>query len=195
LIGITDALRTIRTTEQVSYILDASLNLVCCNRAWDKFARENSAPELADGAAIGMNLLSVTDERLRPFYRDAFRRVVRENRIWEWEHECSSSECFRKFLMRVHPITPAGWFLVTNCVLVEGQHAPGKTGCKDYVDAHGKIHMCVHCRCSKRAAPPERWDFVPANLKLETANVANDLCPICKAYFYPSPPGKRLPRE
>lgn len=186
MISITDALRTFSASEQVSYILDASLNLTCCNKTWDKFARENFAPELADGAAIGTNLLSVTDKSLRSFYREAFRKVARENTVWEWEYECSSPKYFRKFLMRIHPITPAGWFLVTNCLLVEAQHARRKRGCQDYVNAHGKIHLCVHCRCSKRVGPSERWDFVPANLRQENARVTPDLCPICKAYFYPS---------
>ena len=59
-IRLADALRTLENTEQVSYVLDLSLNLAYHNKAWDKFARENSAPELAGGAAIGMNLLAVT---------------------------------------------------------------------------------------------------------------------------------------
>lgn len=195
LIGLADALRTLRNSEQVSFVLDSSLNLAYHNKAWDRFARENSAPELAGGAAIGTNLLSVIEKHLRPFYREALHKVTRENTIWEWEYECSSPDLFRKFLMRVHPIKPSGWLLVTNSILVEGEHAPGNTDFKDYVDAHGKIHMCAHCRCSRRTATPERWDFVPANLKLEGANVTQGLCPICKNYFYPSRRGMKDRRK
>jgi len=39
LIGIADALRALKTSEQVSYILDSSLNLAYHNKAWDKFAQ------------------------------------------------------------------------------------------------------------------------------------------------------------
>lgn len=187
-IGLADALRTLRNSEQVSFILDSSLNLAYHNKAWNRFARENSAPQLAAGAAIGTNLLSVIDESLQPFYRDAFQKVLRENAIWEWEYNCSSPEVFRKFLMRVHPIRPRGWLLVTNSVLVEVEHSHGTTDTTNYVNPDGLIVMCVHCRCSKRTALPERWDFVPANLKSEVRNITHSLCPICKSYFYPTPP-------
>jgi hypothetical protein len=184
LIGVANALRLLRATEQVSYLVDSSLNLVCHNKAWDRFAQENSAPELAGGAAIGTNLLRVTDESLRPFYSDAFNRVVREKMVWEWQYECSSPERFRKFLMRVHPVTLSGWIFVTNSLLVEDRHALGATDSKGYINSHGQIQLCIHCRCSKRATPPERWDFVPANLKAQLANVRNDLCPTCRGYYY-----------
>jgi len=186
LIGIADALRLLKTSEQVSYILDSSLKLTYCNKAWDKFARQNSAPHLAGGTAIGQNLLSVTHKSLRPFYSNAFRSVTRENKVWESEYECSSPLLFRKFLMRVHPITPNGWFLVTNSILVELGHAPSENRSVDYADPDGQISLCVHCRCSKRIAPPERWDFVPSNLKPNMTNIKQDLCPLCREYFYPS---------
>jgi hypothetical protein len=194
LLGLADALRILRNSEQVSFILDWSLNLVYHNKAWNNFARQNSAPELADGAAIGTNVLSVTDESLRPFYREAFREVTREKPIRGWEYECSSPERFRKFLMRVHPMKPSGYFLVTNSLLVESEHSAAKPNSKEYRGSDGKIHLCVHCRCSKRGAQSERWDFVPANLKPETANVLQDLCPICKGYFYPAHGDERAPR-
>src|SRR5512133_468121 len=109
---MSEALRTLKNSEQIDYVLDSSLNLVCHNNAWDKFARQNSAPELAGPAIIGANLLDVIDETLKPFYGDAFKRVAQEKKVWEWVYECSSPELFRKFLMRVHPIEPDGWFLV-----------------------------------------------------------------------------------
>jgi len=187
LIGIADALLMLKNSEQVSYVLDSSLNLVLHNKAWDRFAKENSAPELAAAEFKGTNLLEVIDESLRPFYKDAFNRVTREKTVWEWIYECSSPELFRKFLMRVYPIEPEGWFLVTNHILVEVDHPTGKTDSMEYyVNAEGQIRVCVHCRCSKRAAPPERWDFVPALLKPEIAIVTHGLCPICKEYFYPA---------
>ncbi len=186
-IGLADALSALSNSEQVSFILDSSLNLAYYNKAWSRFARENSAPQLAGLAAIGTNLLSVIDESLRPFYREAFQKVLRENAIWEWQYECSSPELFRKFLMRVHPISPSGWLLVTNNVLVEVERAHGQIDSSHYVNADGLILMCVHCRCSKRTAAPERWDFVPANLKSEVPNITHGLCPICKSYFYPTP--------
>jgi hypothetical protein len=187
LIGIADALRTLKTSEQVSYVLDSSLNLVCHNKAWDKFALENSGPELAGQGSIGTNLLEVTDESLRPFYHEAFNKVTRTKAVWEWMYECSSPESLRKFLMRVHPIEPDGWFLVTNNLVLEREHLPGKpNSVKDYVNAHGLIQVCVHCRCSKRVTPPERWDSVGAHLKPERTGVTHGLCPICREYFYPS---------
>jgi len=186
MIGVPQALRILGISDRVSYIVDQSLNLTCHNKAWDDFALANLVPELAGPACIGTNLLSITDESLRPFYEDAFRRVLREKTVWEWEYKCSSPSLFRTCLMRVHPITLSGWLLVTNSVVVESEHALGNIEFEGYVHEDGQVHVCVHCRCSKKSALPERWDFVPAHLATRAANVRQDLCPICRSYFYPS---------
>lgn len=132
-----------------------------------------------------MNLLAVTDKSLRPFYKDAFRRVVREKTVWDWEYECSSPGLFRKCLMHVRPIVPGGWLLVTNSVLVIGEHAAGETDSSRYRKPQGQIRMCVHCRSSKRTALGERWDFVAENLT-QLPNLRFELCSASQEYFYPS---------
>jgi hypothetical protein len=194
LIGVPSALRILGIADRVSYIVDPSLSLTCHNKAWDKFALENAAPKLAGLACIGTNILSITDESLRPFYKDAFQKVQREKKVWEWRYTCSSPQVFRRCLMRVHPISLSGWLLVTNSLIIESEHAAGTSDSALYVDVDKQIQVCVHCRCSKRVAQPERWDFVPANLKPEMA-VRQALCPICKLYFYPSCREKTVLRE
>ncbi len=187
MIGIQQALETLRSSNQVGYVLDPGLNLVFRNPAWDHFARENGAPELAADSIIGTNLQNVIDDSLWTFYLEAFNKVTKEQRVWELVYECSSPELFRKFLMRVHPIEPDGWLLLTHNILVEREHTPSEHGpIEHYLDDRGQIRMCVHCRCSKRVTLPDSWDFVPGHLDRTLGNVTHGLCPICKSYFYPS---------
>ena len=77
-------------------------------------------------------------------------------------------------------------FLI-GCALYNHAQAQAHTS-ESYLNPHGQVIVCVHCRCSKRVASPERWDFVPANLKPEVGNVTHGLCPICREYFYPRLP-------
>ena len=108
--GLADALLILKNSKQVGYILDSSLNLAYRNKAWDKFAINNSAPDLATDAVLGANLLDVIDESLQQFYIDAFNKVTLEKSVWEWVYECSVPDRFRKFLRRVHPLTLEGGF-------------------------------------------------------------------------------------
>ena len=180
------AIDTVEQSPQVSFILDASLRLAYRNQAWNRFAQDNGAPELAEAGVIGTDLRSVIGNDLRPFYLHAFETVAREKTVWQCFYECSSPDVFRKFQMRVHPLARSGWYLVINNLVNEHPHsAPIVGGLHDYVNSDGMITICMHCRCSRRATPPERWDFVPAYLDRTLTHVTHGLCPLCLEYFYP----------
>jgi hypothetical protein len=173
--------------EAVSYAIDSRFQIIYCNQAWDRFARDNGAPELCGGASIGRSLLNVIPEVLRPFYTRVFQEVVRNRMIWQHAYECSSPAQFRKHRMRIHPLSSDG-LLFTNSLIVEHSHEHLLAdGTHPYLDANNIITMCAHCRCSRRIDKPEQWDFVPAHLAhgLDTLNTSHGMCPVCRAYFYP----------
>ncbi len=175
-------------TADVSFVLDSNLCLVYRNPAWDRFASENDAPELASEAVIGTDLQRVIGRDLVPFYRAAFQKVQQERVAWNCLYECSSRQVFRKFRMQIHPLAPSG-YLVRNNLLVEHPHVEvALADNATYVHADSFIKVCMHCRCSRRANDPHRWDFVPAYLERGLANVSHSLCAMCLDYFYPKEP-------
>jgi hypothetical protein len=118
----------------------------------------------------------------------AFEKVAHEGAVWECLYECSSAELFRKFQMRIHRLASSAHYLVTNSLVIARPHATTPAaGMEDYLSPDAVITMCMHCRCSRRTAPPERWDFVPAHLDRNLANISHGLCPVCLEYFYPKP--------
>jgi hypothetical protein len=174
----------------ICYVLDTSRRVVYCNLAWDRFAIDNAAPDLAGAGALGADINRVIGEDLRPFYRRAFEQATQSETVWECLYECSSPQLFRKFRMRIHPLAPAGWHLITNARVIERpHHRPVTVGLEDYVNSNAQITVCSHCRCSRRAVPPEpeQWDFVPTHLERHMGNVSHGLCRVCLDYFYPEP--------
>ncbi|MGA9527050.1 MAG: PAS domain-containing protein [Terriglobales bacterium] len=183
-----DLLHTLESSPMVSYAVDENLQVQYCNPAWDRFAVDNGAPELKAERALGTDLRHVIPEDLRPFYLQAFEQAEKSGTVWECLYECSSPQVFRKFQMRIHPLRPPGWALVTNALTSERLHTEVVTaGLVAYVDSYAQITMCSHCRRSRRADKRERWDFVPAHLEPHLSNISHGLCPICLEYFYPQP--------
>jgi len=169
----------------ISYVLDSELRFIYCNPAWDRFALENGAPELAEGSAIGTELFTVVPEVLTQFYSRIFEEVRRNKLVWSHVYECSSPEQFRSFRMLIH-LLASQCLLVTNTLVVERPHEVIVEGNADVYVARGIVCMCAHCRCSQRRDKPEQWDFVPEHFKIRPPGVSHGLCPVCRAYFYPS---------
>lgn len=172
----------------VSYILDSQFRIVYCNPAWNQFATANGAPRLAGDSVMGSDLFRAIPDVLRLAYSDAFRYVMSTGLVWEQSYECSSPTLFRVYRMRIHLLQDQSWFVVTNTLVVERPHEEtAEADANLYVDVDGIVTVCAHCRCSKRVANPDQWDFVPEYLKLRlesTPKVSHGLCPVCRAYFY-----------
>ncbi|HEX8816387.1 MAG TPA: hypothetical protein VF753_12875 [Terriglobales bacterium] len=189
--NLKDLLGTLEESPDVSFVLDPQLCLVYRNQAWNNFASENCAPELATRAVIGTDLRKIIGHDLLPFYNAAFEQVERDRTAWECQYECSSPQLFRKFRMQIQSLGPFG-YLVRNSLVVERPHAPSSVSEPgDYVSADSIISLCMHCRCSRRIVPPYRWDFVPAHLDRNLTNISHALCPVCLEYFYPKAPDEQ----
>ena len=171
----------------VSYAIDGNLRLVYRNLAWDMFAAENNAPELVGELALGIDLHDVIGRDLLPFYLQAFNLVCQTGAEWNWLYQCSSPQVFRNFRMRIQPLRPTGWLLISNARVVERPHSiPVAYGLQSYVSVDGQITMCSHCRCSRKTDQPSQWDFVPAHFDSNLENISHGLCPVCLEYFYPN---------
>lgn len=181
---------TVDSSPSVSYILDSELHIQHCNPAWDKFARENGAPHVIVGNMVGRALVDFIPDVLRPAYSAAFSQVLTTGNVWEKCYECSSPDLYRLFRMRIHLLRPENWYLVTNSLVIEEPHDRAAEAVPHiYLDAHSRVTLCVHCRCSRRLDTPNVWDFVPEYLGFglgPPVNVSDGLCPVCRAYFYPS---------
>jgi PAS domain-containing protein len=185
---LSDLLYALDSSPMVSYAVDANLRIQYCNPAWDRFATDNAAPELKAEWTLGTDLHHVIPEDLCPLYLQAFDQAEKSGTAWECLYECSSPQMFRRFQMRIHPLRPPGWALVTNALTIERPHTEAVTGgLEAYIDSHAQITVCSHCRRSRRADRPDQWDFVPTHLEPNLSNISHGLCPICLEYFYPKP--------
>jgi hypothetical protein len=183
--NLKDLIGALDQSADVSFMLDRDLHLAYRNEAWNKFAVENDAPELASGNVIGTDLRRVVGRDLLPFYTGAFDKVERERAAWECLYECSSPALFRKFRMQIQILDTFG-YLVRNSLVIERPHdSSSLPEGVEYLNADSIISMCMHCRCSRRTTPPFHWDFVPAHLERGVKNISHSLCPVCLEYFYP----------
>jgi hypothetical protein len=173
----------------VVYAIADDHRLVYFNPAWERFARENGGVWPSDSLSLGASVLAATPEALRGFYRELFASARRAGAPVDHDYDCSSPTVFRRLRMRVYPLAPSGW-LVTNSVVVErlAPESEDSGVASDYLDAHGMITMCAHCRRTRRAdvQSAERWDWVPAWVARIPERTSHGLCPGCFAYHYPS---------
>ncbi len=179
----------LETEPAVIYILRPDLRIVYCNQAWNKFAAENYGKGLNRSEVLGTVFLDAIPSLLKKFYADAFAEARATGNIWEHDFECSSPELFRLFHMRVLPLSD-GHLLVENSMRFEESHkrkSPPVSGNLVYVNEHGILTMCCHCRRTRRVGPRERetWDWIPRFLIEQPGRVSHGLCHTCMAYFYP----------
>lgn len=171
----------------VIFALDPKLRLTYCNPAWDHFAAANGGRGLLRPAPIGRSLLEFITGTVAEFYVSAFQDVLAHGQAWEHEYECSSSSVFRKFTMRALPIRTGPGILVINSLCVERPHHGLAAHPPDplYESPGGVILMCSHCRRTRRSAPREQWDWVPAYIDNPPVNASHGLCRLCLEYYYP----------
>jgi len=173
--------------EDVICALSPELRFLYCNPAWDRFALANQGELAMSGRVLGTNLLEVVGDLLGNFYRNMFAAVASSGKTFDFDYECSSADCFRLFTMHAMPLKEPGGFLVVHSLRVEEAHSreAESPDLEHYRDASGVVVMCSHCRRTRQAKEPQRWDWVPAYLKDRSLNVSHGLCNICLAYYYP----------
>lgn len=165
------------------YALRPDLTIAYRNDAWDRFAVANGAPELVDWPQ-DRPVLDVVAPQLADLVAGALHQVQDDGRPVELDYECSSPDRYRTFRMRVLPLG-ARWLLVVHDPLVERAHdrtalPPEPTA---YEVAPGMIAQCASCRCTRRVDDRYAWDWVPAYLVRDAAQVSHGLCEACAGWL------------
>jgi len=169
----------------IVYALDPNLRLLRCNPAWDRFARENGAPELTAPSVLGAKIMDIIPEVLQDFYGQAYDLVQKFQRPWWHVFDCSSATVSRSFQMRVLPAADNHLVVVNTLVREEPHEERIAARIEEYTDADGLVTMCANCRRAEHLTHPGRWDWLPFLLASSGALVRPGLCAFCFAYHYP----------
>jgi len=171
------------------YVLNSALEIVYCNKAWDRFAIENAGAHLMRESQIGQDVLALTPAPLKKFYAQMFGGVLTTGITSDWVYECSSDRQFRRFHMHVArrrsvDMTPN--LVVSNALLIEQDLAPEhlSTDLKGVEDKNGLICMCCHCRRTRLPGQQDLWVFVPELIRSMPLNVSHSICPPCFGTHY-----------
>jgi len=126
---------------------------------------------------------------LREHYRAHLQSALEGRALWTSEYECSSPKVFRLYRMEVQSVGQGAGLLVLHTRLQQRPHAPGldrePVNPGPWLDEHGLIHQCVHCRRVRRAGSDEAWDWVPQRVERVPDNATGSLCPPCIASRHP----------
>jgi hypothetical protein len=167
------------------------LTVAYLNNAWFRFAAENGGePDISTRWGIGARLTEAISPPLDEYYARRFRRCLADAKPWDQQYECSSAEHFRKLHMIVYPLEGGRGGLVVNSLVMEARHDPVERPARapaleHYVDEHGSVHQCMHCRRTQSPAVPQRWDWVPAWVAESPSNTSHGLCEACLDFYYP----------
>ncbi|MBN2705758.1 MAG: hypothetical protein JXR89_04880 [Deltaproteobacteria bacterium] len=159
------------------------------NPGWYEFAEKNGgAPTLFEKWDLGSNLMDAVVAELQPFYQDHYSRCLARNQVWEHDYQCSSPTYYRSFRQSVYPVSGQA-LLIVNALNIEELHAGPATSLDEnnmgnYVDRHGFIHQCCHCRKIQHMLDKKRWDWIPAWVEKMPPNTSHGLCPVCFYYYY-----------
>jgi hypothetical protein len=159
------------------------------NRAWERFARDNGAPELTWWN--GTPILEVFHPEVRGVYRALFERVRDSQAPEDHTYQCSSPSAYREFRLRVLPLEQRHLLLVHHLVVDRPHHWEAHAGGPQYIAADGFIHQCCHCRRTRRPHAPQTWDWVPQYLDRTLDNVSHGLCTDCFRHYHPMAAARR----
>jgi hypothetical protein len=95
---------TLKRDSAIIHVLQPQMEIVYCNRAWDRFAPQNSGGGLCRRFVLGTSVLNITPDVLKPFYLAGYEAAHKRSKPWECDYECSSPSLDRYFHMRVIPL-------------------------------------------------------------------------------------------
>lgn len=159
------------------------------NAAWDRFASENGEPAITRTWPIGRSIWEAVPNELQAFYRTGFADSLAHSRPFQHDYECSSPTHRRTFHMTAAPIADGVALLLVHSLRREELHVDRvDAAASAYVDRHGLVHQCVHCRRVRVPDGGDRWDFVPAFVVRQQTKISHGLCGPCFELHYPHRP-------
>jgi hypothetical protein len=170
------------------YRIDASNRIVYLNGAWDEFARENEAPELADDQILGKPLQQfVAGWETRHLYELVYASVRRHRREISLPFNCDSPTWRRAFRMRVLPLPADGLEFAVKVVQI-APLSPQPLLERHIERAPAILVICSWCK--KLRLENDRWaaiEEVAAGGDLFTAappRLSHGVCPDCFAIVW-----------
>jgi len=160
--------------------------LACTNDGWERFARDNGAPELVRGWPLGRNVYEVIPPDLQPFYREGWEWASESGNPWSHSYECSTPAEFRHFRMTSYPVGEGRGLLVVNSLVASAPWPAGEEAGRpraEYYDARDRVTQCSHCRLTLHQ-PSGRWDWVPELVQRWPDEAVPTLCDLCASYHY-----------
>ena len=185
-------LAELEASPQAVYGLWPDLTLAYVNPVWREFVdRHEGALALARHWALGAIVLDAVDEDLRPFYQRVLHACLSKGRRWSHEFECSGRRKACRYRIDIRPLPAQRGLIVAHAALVECPHAFApccvpRTDLSRYLDEHGFVVQCVHCRRVRAAHDHERWDLVPAWVERTPDQASGGLCETCARLHFPS---------
>ena len=177
---------TIRNSLDTIYIIDPKFRLCAYNQAWVDFARNNDGVDVLTAYPLGSSILTAFADALKPFYTSAYAMALSTHTMFAHDYECSSPDRFRRFRQTAYPL-PGGVGLIVTHHLVEelGHSEESHAYHPRFVDTHGHIIQCCHCRKLQDPLAPQKWVWVPDVIRTQPANISHALCPRCLDFYYP----------
>lgn len=175
---------------QVVYGIWQDFRLAYCNAAWFSFAAENRGePQISADWFLGRSIFDAIPQDLKGFYREKFQSCLVSGQHWTHEYECSSDQVYRKYHQTVYPFQKHG-LLVVNALVVETATRPFEgpadyAGPETYIDEHGFVHQCCHCRRVNNQQKTEQWDWVSWFVTKPNPLTTHGICPHCLNHYYP----------
>lgn len=182
--------RFVEEHDQPIYGIRPDGEIAYVNPAYLRFADQNGAgEEIRESWAVGSNAFEATIGPLERFYRDRFDECLRRGVVWDHLYECSSASKFREFNLRAFPLDGRG-LLIVHALVVQAPHDPATHVARlpelgRYMDEHGHITQCYHCRRVRCTCTPPRWDWVPQWVDHPPPYTTGTLCPPCAAHSFP----------
>ena len=181
---------TLENSAHSVFGLSNELKLNYFNIAWLEFARQNDGePNISNRFPIGTPIDIAISGEFKTFFIENYKKVLREQKVWKYEYECSSPTIYRLFCQDVYPLKNGDGLIIVNSIKVEmvfnerfrkGSVVPAS----DYKQSNGLITQCSNCRKTKNVKIADQWDWVPLLVKKMPKNVSHSICPLCYDYFW-----------
>ncbi len=164
--------------------IDRDFRIIMLNQAYFAFAVANSGENIASDFGIGTNILDAISGPQKVYYRELFASCFDKNEPTAHEYECSSPGVFRLLKLFIYPTSQKNVLLLDHAVIVEQSRQLNTISLSrdTYIDDHGTMHQCGHCR-RVRHNDGSRWDWL--NGAFDYPDVSHGICESCLATYYP----------
>lgn len=184
-------LDTMETSPDTLYIVDGDLRLRAHNTAWTTFARDNNGQAVLARYRWGDPIDAAFPDDLKKYYLTVYRKALADHVPFEHDYECSSAAQFRRLRQTAYPLVGDHGLVIANHLVEVYDHRQQAHAFEaKYLDTHGNLTQCCHCRKLRDPSDHRRWIWVPSIVDAPMANTSHSMCPRCLDFYYPDIDGR-----